>query len=241
MSDLLPGPQDAARLLVQLRRGQALRRRRGQSAPMDPQLAVLRNWQAQRLAGTYADLLESPRYAPAGRFFLTDIYAPRDFTRRDQDVEEMYRILLSFLPPRMLKPLALTIELHNVTEELDQALLEVLVNQLGMTDSVTEQLYAEGYRICDNYAERVQQINLIVEVGRGVDRLVHLPLVGTTLRLARWPAERTGWSELHDFLRRGFAAFKHMQGAGTFLGIIQEREMRILDKIFAGDPDPFAV
>lgn len=236
-----PKPQDALRLLQHLRRSEEMKHRRVESGQLAPHLALLRRWQAARLARTYADLLASPRYGPASRFFLTDIYAPRDFSQRNTDIERMYEFLQRFLPARALQVLASTIELHTLTEELDQALLGALVEELGVTDTITGQLYAEAYRLCDNYDERKRQIDLIIEVGRDVDRLVRLPFIGTTLRLFRGPAHSAGWDELHDFLERGFAAFKQMRGAEVFLRTIRDRETRILDRIFAGDPDPFAI
>lgn len=213
---------------------------------MGESLKRLRTWQSKRLAQTHADLLESPRYGPACRFFLTDIYAPRDFSQRDQDIEYLYTIMSSFLPEFLLKVVRKAIEMNDLTNELDLALSRVLVEDLGINgippnDAITPELYAEAYRICDNFDERAHQIHLIGEVGHMVDRATHIPLIGITLHLARHPATRAGWGELHSFLERGYAAFKHMGRADYFLQTIQDREMRILERIFAGHPDPFSI
>lgn len=237
----LPTPQDAARLLFQLHRRHELSHRRVEGRGLSPQMTMFRAWQSQRLATTHADLLASPRYGPACRFFLTDIYAPKDFTQRNHDIMRMYEFMLRFLPAGLLRICAQAIELNALTEELDEKLLAVLVTRLGVTDTITPQQYAEGYRICQNYEERRYQIELLVAVGEGLDRLTRLPLVGLTLRLARGPALRGGWHELQSFLERGFQAFRHMGGATEFLTIIRRREMAILDRIFAGVDDPFAI
>jgi len=202
-------------------------------------LLRLRAWQSVRLAQTYADLLESHRYGPACRFFLNELYAPRDFSQRDQDIEYLYAIMSSFLPEFLIKVVRKAIEMNDLTNELDWALSRVLVQNLGVTDQITPELYAEAYRICDNYAERAHQIHLIGEVGRMVDRGTRIPLIGVTLHLARHPARRAGWGELHDFLEKGYTAFKHMGRADAFLKTVQERETGILERIFAGHPDPF--
>lgn len=236
----LPTPQDAARLLVQLRRRHDLSHRRVEGRGLSPPMAMFRAWQSQRLATTHADLLASPRYGPACRFFLTDIYAPRDFTQRNHDIIRMHEFMLRFLPASLLRTLTQAIELNALTEELDEKLLAVLLT-LGVTDTITPQQYAEGYRLCNNYHERRYQIELVIEVGRGLDRLTRWPLVGLTLHLARGPALRGGWHEMQSFLERGFQAFKHMDGAAEFLDIIRRREMAILDRLFAGAEDPFAV
>lgn len=234
-------PQDAAELLVQLRRQQEFSHRPVAEGGLSPQLALLRAWQSQRLATTHADLLASPRYGKACRFFLEDIYAPKDFSQRNHDIVRIHDFMRRFLPAGVLHTLTETIALNNLTETLDEQLLEALVNELGMSDEITPELYAEAYRVCDNYDDRKLQIDMIVEVGRGIERLVHIPFVGWTLRMARGPALRGGWDELQSFLERGYAAFKHMGRAKPFLQTIQRREMQILDQIFAGDEDPFHI
>jgi hypothetical protein len=208
-------------------------------AEMDASLLRLRAWQSARLAQTHADLLESHRYGPACRFFLDEIYAPRDFSQRDQDIEYLYAIMSSFLPEFLIKVVRKAIEMNNLTNELDWALSRVLIEKLGVTEQITPELYAEAYRICDNYEERAHQIHLIGEVGSMVDRGTRIPLMGITLHLARRPARRAGWVELHEFLEKGYTAFKHMGRADEFLKTIQEREMGILDRIYAGHPEPF--
>jgi len=209
-------------------------------AEMDASLLRLRAWQSARLAQTHADLLESHRYGPACRFFLDEIYAPRDFSQRDQDIEYLYAVMSSFLPEFLIKVVRKAIEMNNLTNELDWALSRVLVENLVVTDQITPELYAEAYRICDNYAERAHQIHLIGEVGSMVDRGTRIPLMGVTLHLARRPAKRAGWGELHTFLEKGYTAFKHMGRADEFLHIIQEREMGILERIYAHHPEPFS-
>jgi hypothetical protein len=210
------------------------------SGGLDASLAMLRAWQSARLAHTHADLLASPHFGPACQFFLDTIYAPRDFRQRDHDAEYLYALMARFLPDFMLSAARKAIELNHLTNQLDQGLLKALVEDLGVTDTITPQLYAEAYRICDNYAERAEQINLMVALGRQVELGTRIPMVGTTLRLARHPARRAGWNEVQDFLEAGYKAFKHMgANAKLFLNTLRQREMHILDNIFAGAPDPF--
>jgi len=53
-------------------------------------LPLLRRWQAQRLARTYADLAADKRHAPATAFFLSDLYGEHDFAERDREVDRAY-------------------------------------------------------------------------------------------------------------------------------------------------------
>ena len=238
----IPNPQQAADLLVQLRKLEEVSHRRVEGNAIPEQLALFRAWQAQRLAATYDDLLHSKRYGPACHFFLDDIYGPQDFTQRDHDIVRIHDFMLRFLPASVLGSLTKAIELNSLTLELDGQLLRVLVDDLAVTDSITPQQYAEGYRICDNYDVRMRQIEMIGEVGRGIARLTRIPFLGVTLRLTRGPAQRGGWDEMQGFLERGFSAFKQMgRKSNYFLDTLEQREIRILDQLYANSEHPFDV
>jgi len=122
---------DVTRILQLLQQGEEIKHEHVVGAKLDPQLALLRAWQAGRLAQTYADLLADPRYSPACRFFLSDIYAPRDLSQRDQDIGRLYTLLLRVMPAQTLQLLVEVVELNNLTNALDDRLLRVLVDQLG--------------------------------------------------------------------------------------------------------------
>jgi hypothetical protein len=216
-----------------------MKHQRVESRSLDPDVALLRRWQSQRLTRTYADLLAHSRFRPACEFFLEDLYGPKDFAQRDHDMAQVYDFARRFVPDALIRPLTVTVELHFLSLDLDAHLLSVLQERFGLTETLTVALYAEAYRLCNNYSDRVRQIEMVSEIGDELDRIAKIPLVGTALHLARGPAIRAGWVELTEFLERGYRAFEHMRGAQFFTSTIRQRERRILDKIFAGDADPF--
>jgi len=232
-------PPKVLKAVLSLQNDEEARLRRAEARALDPGLAVLRAWQSQRLARTYADLLDDPAYAPACRFFLSEIYAARDFSQRDAGGEQLFALLRRYLPEEMLRPLAEALALNRLTNELDAKLLQALLS-LGAAEEITEAAYAEAYRLCDNYEERVSQIERIGSILREVGFGARLPLVGITLKAARLPASRAGWDELYNFLVSGYQAFRPMKDAGFFVDTIERRERLLLDRIYARHPDPFS-
>ena len=228
-------------LLVNLQDSDEVRRQSVETQVLAPQLGLLRAWQAQRLERTYTDLLADKQYAAACRFFLSDIYAARDFSQRDHDAERLHDLLSRYLPAYMLSLLADTIQLNQMTKQLDQALLHALVDELGVTDTISAGQYAQGYRICNNYAERLLQIERIVAILDEACLGARHALTGISLKLVRVPAQRAGWGELYDFLLRGYTASQPMRKVQYFTGAIRQRETQILDRIFANHPDPFGI
>lgn len=210
-------------------------------AGLSPQMALLRSWQSARLARTYADLLAQPRFRPACQFFLDDIYAARDFSQRDHDIQQMYAFMQRVFPAALIRPLKLTVDLYDLTQSLDEHLLEVLTGRLGITDSITAQQYAEAYRLCDNYVERAKQIDQIYKIGMMLEEIMRMPATGIALKVSGLPAKRAGWTELFSFLERGYTAFTRLKGADEFLSTIRQREKAILDRIYSAEPEPFAI
>lgn len=203
---------------------------------------LLRAWQAERLASTYADLLQNPRYCPATQFFLDDLYGPKDYAIRDEAVGKIIRSMTKLMPVEALNVLAMAIELDVISERLDLALAQELRKRQRDVKAplvITTAAYARAYRACDNRKARMQQIDLIVRVGQEVDRLMAKPMIETTLALMRTPARFMGLGELQCFLEAGFKAFRHMRGADEFLGTIKRRERLIAEQLFEARKRPF--
>lgn len=234
-------PAAFIKLLYDLQNQEEAQRVAIAAAGLEEQMQRLRLWQTERLRSTYADLLSQPEYRPACEFFLNDLYAAQDFSQRDQDAERLYQVLSRYLPASMLHLLGDSIYLTHSTNRLDSRLLQALVELQGPGFEISPALYAEGYRRCDNYAERVEQVNLLAQILEEAAMGARRPLFAATLKLARVPAERLGWSELHGFLQRGYLAAKHMRNVAHFVSSIRSREMQILDKIFRSDADPFSI
>lgn len=194
----------------------------------------LRAWQALRLAQTHRDLLDSPRYGPAARFFLDDLYGPKDFSRRDDEVERIVPVMTRLLPASALRTIAMAVGLDALSEELDSAMLAAL-RAAGRMQQIDAAAYASAYRACGNRPLREAQIDLIGEIGAALAGLTRLPLLSGMLRAMRGPAHLAGLAELHDFLERGFAAFKHMGSADEFLGTLREREVGLMMRLFGED------
>lgn len=234
-------PPTAKQLLHDLQHNEALQHQPITETGLDPHLALLRTWQSERLANTYADLLADKQYRPACEFFLSDIYAPRDFSQRDHDTQRIHDFLLQIFPAHAVQLLTDVVALNNLSTELDQQLVHVLADQLNVTDHITIELYAEGYRLCDNFTERERQITLVTQVVKQVGEGARSRVIGVGLKLVRAPVYQAGWGELYDFLRHGYNAFRQMRDVTTFVQIVEQRERRILNQLFSNHPNPLVI
>lgn len=196
---------------------------------------ALRQFQSARLANTHADLLAAKETRAAAQFFLEDLYGTKDFSRRDADIERIIPTMERLLPVSALRYIAEAIELDALSESLDSA----MASQLG--EHFTQDDYVHAYRLVASRAVREQQIAHVRSVGQSLAELVRRPLIGTTMVAMRSPAKLARLSELHQFLERGYSAFRQMKKPENFVETIVRRETEILQNLYAGKPDPFAL
>lgn len=216
------------RLAGALNRVIALRRRLESDPALAQRWRAVKSWQSQRLQATYPDLLASPRYGPACRFFLEELYAAKDFSQRDSEALRVVPKLARMLPDRAIETMALAVELDELSETLDAR----VAGEIRLP--INEAVYTQAYRAAGTYEERVRQIEMIDHIGHALERLARIPLLSGMLHMMRAPAEAAGLGHLHHFFASGFASFKAMGEAGEFLATIRERETALMRKWFAG-------
>jgi hypothetical protein len=225
-----------AALVRQLEHARALHAERAANPILDGAMQRLADWQSARLLQTYADLAAQPRYREAIGFFQSDLYGGEEMAKRDADLARVVPIMVALLPQRVIGTIAEAMELSVMSQELDRLLL----GRLPRADApFTVADYCRAYRRAGNLPARRRQIELIVTIGTALDRHVRQPLLRGALAMMRKPARMSGHSALHDFLERGFGAFRRMNGAAEFLSTIEARETALMESIVDGASDPF--
>jgi hypothetical protein len=217
-----------------------LRALEGADATLRLRRDELRQWQAQRLAATHADLLAQPRYAEAPRFFLDELYGAKDFSQRDAELARVIPTLVRFLPRTALATIADAIELDALSERLDLAVCRVIeadpANRGRPIDAV---IFAFAYVRAGSRTDRERQIELVDHIGRTLDSLMRHPMIGTLLGAMSRPAKLAGLGAMQAFLESGYRTFSAMRGADAFLSLVCSRETEVMHRLYDGDPDPF--
>jgi len=202
------------------------------------QVRAVKHWQHRRFESSYTDMLASPRFGPAARFFLEDLYGPKDFAERDAQFARIVPALVRLFPADIVETVSALAELHALSESLDEAMANALLGH-GVDDAASQALdatrYVAAWRSVGRAQERSRQIDLMLQVGGALDGFTRKPLLRHSLRLMRAPAAAAGLSALQQFLETGFDTFRAMRGAQPFLQTIAERERSLCAALFAGD------
>lgn len=222
----------AATILDRLKVVDAERQRRSADPELNARVVALKEFQQRRFSHTYADLLASPRYGAASRFFLEELYGPGDFTRRDAQFARIVPGMALFFPHQIVGTVSALAELHALSETLDTA----MALHLARTQ-ITGRDYIRAWQGVGRAAERERQIALTLEVATSLDALTRKPFLRNSLRLMRTPARAAGVADLQRFLEIGFDTFRAMNGAGDFIALVGTRERALASLLFAARAD----
>ena len=222
---------DAKKILDHLETVAAERASRDADPALAARVSALKSYQQRRFAHTYADLLQTQRYGPAARFFLEELYGPRDYRERDAQFARVVPAIVRLFPQEIVATVATLSQLHALSEVMDTLTARGLPGPM-----VSASDYVHAWQAAGRPEDRERQIALTLDVGFALDRLTRNPLLRHTLRMMRGPARASGLSELQRFLETGFDTFMAMKGAQVFLDIVASRERQLASALFESTP-----
>jgi len=208
------------------------RERRDRDPALAARVLAVKAYQQRRFALTYADLLASPRHRAAARFFLDELYGPGDYSRRDAQFARVVPALVRLFPADVVATVETLGRLHALTEVLDSTLAAQ-----PFALPLDARAYVRAWQGTGRADDRERQIALMLSVGDALDRFTRKPLLRTSLKLMRGPAQASGLGDLQRFLESGFDTFRAMGGASDFLATIGQRERELAARLFAAAPD----
>lgn len=188
--------------------------------------------QARRFAGTYADLLAGGDHAAAARFFLDELYSDRDYAERDAQFSRIAGAVQRLFPQQVVATAVALAQLHLLTEQLDHAMGAAWLDADG--DEVAR--YTQAWRAVGRRPARLQQLEVVSQIGLEMMKLTRTPGLRLMLRMMRGPASAAGLSALQGFLEAGFDTFSDMARvkgrAEQFLERVARRESAFIDLMF---------
>lgn len=225
--------QAAERIRTHLARVARLREQ-ADAAGLAQAVQAVKRLQAQRFRTTYTDFLADPRYAPATRFFLDELYGEHDFRERDQQFGRIAGALERLFPDAVALLAVDLAETHALTETLDQQLATHWLAQAP--DCPAALRYTHCWRLTGEHEARERQLQVVLHMGTELQRLTRQTRLRLALKMMRRPAQIAGLTALQQFLERGFDAFATLGDASHFLATIEQRERHWLNTLFDTDP-----
>jgi hypothetical protein len=189
------------------------------------------NWQLEYLLPFFSDLYAQDGYEDAIDFVMSDL-AGIGISRRDRDLERAAPAITTMLPLRALTTIAAAAEMNARILEVNIGICRHLLVGNDLPDPITEIEYCVACRKASSLDECVELVHLVTGLGRTLESLVSIPMIGITLRAMRLPAHAAGFAALQAFLENGYLTFRQIPDIEHFLGEIEIRMIEVFEKIY---------
>lgn len=223
----------AQEIIKHIHRVNALRDLANQLGVM-PIVHQLQHWQCERLLITHDDLAQQKRYQKAMAFFVDELYGPKDFSQRDADLVRVIPKLAKVLPDKAMNAMDDALSLNALSFDLDMAMAQYLQAHFP-NEPINRDNYALAYRHVGRIDDRTHQIDIISHLGDQLADVVKIRGIGMLISLSRRPAKLAGLLALHEFLERGFDAFKALGDVQSFIQPVLVREKAIMQTLLSDE------
>ncbi|MBF0225592.1 MAG: hypothetical protein HQK76_09075 [Desulfobacterales bacterium] len=192
---------------------------------------MIQSFQAERLSSTYKDLKAMIEYDLLGKFFFEKLYAPEDFSFRDNSIKKLHRLLHGVINTKMVSAVGMVIELHELSDELDNKIVQIMMD--NKINDLDLDIYKKVYRLLNNYDQRLYQINLCINAVKSVHRMSKMWIIKASLVTVRTASHFLGMGKIMDFLYEGYQAFYKVNNIDYFVDTIRSREIAWHNQIWA--------
>lgn len=194
-------------------------------------------WQLEYLLPFFRDLYVREGYEQAIDFTMSDL-AGIGISSRDRDLERAAPAITTLLPLRALETIAAAAEMNARILEVNLGIFRHLLDGKRLPDPITEIEYCTACRAASSLEECVELVHLVTGLGRTLESLVRIPMIGVTLRAMRLPAHAAGFAALQAFLENGYRTFRKIPDIPHFLIEIETRMTEVFELIYTASLEP---
>jgi hypothetical protein len=194
---------------------------------------VFLDWQVAYSLPFYSEFEESPATAAAVKFVSTDLVGT-GVSARDAELKRILPIMIRLLPASALQTLASAMELNARVLTINLAICRQLFTTIDPQTGISERDYCAAFRRTVSLDECWELIDLTINLGHSLKRMVRSPLLGATLRAMHHPAHVAGFGAMQDFLEQGYATFHDIEDVDYFLDRFAARMKEVFARTCEG-------
>jgi hypothetical protein len=200
-------------------------------------LHAVQRYQIERMRVTHEALLRTPGYGQLCEFFLRDLYGlPEVGASRAAALSTLVDVLRSVLPRWIREGAAELVELYALSEQLDDRLARMLLHR-GASTRFSAAEFESAYFHCDDYADRIRQIELSAASTSFGHTLSTHRSVARLLAVARALPGFPRLNPLLALLERGYRAMNQVRQIGPFIEAMRSGETTYVNGVYARQRD----
>jgi hypothetical protein len=135
------------------------------------------------------------------------------------------------LGKKVFRDLVFLLDLHELTEELDNLLVAKLI-EMGVENKITLSDYNRAYRLCDNYDERLKQLDMIIECFHNTHQISSHWYIGLLIKSVKLMAGPLALNSLLNSLDKGYSIMRKIKDIHVFTDQLFNKELERLNRIY---------
>ena len=199
-------------------------------------------WQKNRMQRSHAKQFAEKPNVLMSEYFLNRLYGGDDFDALAEQIARLTKYAHKaekLIPDNAIKTGTLGVELAILAVKLDEQVALQLLQDYHPHEMLTDEMMRLTYLKLNQGGERLLQLDLLDQLGIGLDKYMRSFMVIAAFKMCKGPAAKYNFNVMYDFMQDGFLAMKPLKSAEKFVKEFTALERSIIEKVHAGDEFPF--
>ncbi|MDY6449970.1 FFLEELY motif protein [Acinetobacter faecalis] len=199
-------------------------------------------WQKQRIQRTHAKQFAEKQNILMSEYFLNRLYGGPDFDALAGQIARLVKYAHKaekLIPENAIKTGTAGVTLAILAVQLDEEVAIQLLEDYPNNPALTDEMMRLTYLKLNQGENRLKQLRLLDELGISLDKYMRSFMVQAAFKMCKGAAAKYHFEVMYDFMQDGFLALKPLKSAEKFVKEFTAIERQIVDKVHAGDLNPF--
>lgn len=199
-------------------------------------------WQKQRIQHTHAKQFAEKQNILMSEYFLNRLYGGPDFDALAGQIARIVKYAQKaekLIPENAITTGTSGVKLAILAVQLDEQVAIQLLEDYPNNPALSDEMMRLTYLKLNQGENRLKQLRLLDELGISLDKYMRSFMVQAAFKMCKGAAAKYHFDIMYDFMQDGFLALKPLKSAEKFVKEFTVIERQIVDKVHAGDLNPF--
>ena len=199
-------------------------------------------WQKQHIQRTHAKQFAEKQNILMSEYFLNRLYGGSDFDALAGQIARLVKYAHKaekLIPENAIKTGTAGVTLAILAVQIDEEVAIQLLEDYPNNPALTDEMMRLTYLKLNQGENRLKQLRLLDELGISLDKYMRSFMVQAAFKMCKGAAAKYHFDIMYDFMQDGFLALKPLKSAEKFVKEFTAIERQIVDKVHAGDLNPF--
>ena len=199
-------------------------------------------WLKNRIQMTHQDLFNQKENVLMAQYFINRLYGGPEFDDLAVQIERLLKYAHKaekIIPENAIKTGLKSVGLAILAMQLDEQVAAQLLKDYPADQVIDNEMMRQTLIKLDQYDARLEQLSLLDDLGGALDKYMRSFIMHTAFKMCKGAANKYRFELMYDFIGEGFIAMKPMKSAANFIHTFTVKEQEIVEKVHAGEPNPF--